>query len=134
MLDKTVSDLMHEGVVSCPLDTLLPEVARKMTRADISAIVVVDHDGCLAGLISRTDLAVLYGFDEMWPHLQAGQVMSSEVYTISRTTAATEAARRIHQYKVSRLIVTEPVANSDKKRPIGILSISDIVRTMATYE
>lgn len=133
MIDKSVADLMHDGVISCSLDTPLPEVARKMTQADISAIVVVDYDGCLAGLISRTDLAVLYGYDEMWPHLQAGQAMSANVYTISRTTAATEAARRIHQHKVSRLIVTEPVANSDKKRPIGILSITDIVRAMATY-
>jgi CBS domain-containing protein len=133
MIDKSVADLMHDGVISCPLETPMPEVARRMTQADISAIVVVDHDGCLAGVISRTDLAVLYGYDEMWPHLQAGQAMTGKVHTVSPTTSATEAARRIHQHKVSRLIVTEPVANGDKERPIGILSITDIVRTMATY-
>jgi len=133
MIDKSVADLMHDGVVSCPLDTPMPEVARQMTQADISAIVVVDHEGCLAGVISRTDLAVLYGYDEMWPHLQAGQAMTGKVHTVSATTPATEAARQIHQYKVSRLIVTEPVVNSEKERPIGVLSITDIVRTMATY-
>lgn len=133
MIDKSVADLMHAGVISCTLETPMPEVARKMTNADISAIVVVDHEGCLAGVISRTDLVVLFGYDEMWLHLQAGQVMSGTVYTISPTTAATEAARQIHQNKVSRLIVTEPVADSDKERPIGILSITDIVRAMSMY-
>jgi signal-transduction protein with cAMP-binding, CBS, and nucleotidyltransferase domain len=133
MIDKSVADLMHEGVISCSLNTPLPEVARRMTEADVSAIVVVDDEGYLAGLISRTDLATLYGYDEMWPHLQAGQAMSGAVHTISRTNAATEAARRIHQHKVSRLIVTEPVTNSDKKRPVGVLSITDIVRAMSTY-
>ncbi len=132
MIDKSVADLMHEGVISCALDSKLPEVARKMTEADVSAIVVVDQDGCLAGVISRTDLAVLFGYDEMWPHLKAGQVMSGNVFTVSAATPATEAARTIHQNKVSRLIVTEP-ADGDRQRPIGILSITDIVRNMATY-
>ncbi len=134
MIDKSVADIMHEGVISCALNSRMPEVARKMTEADISAIVVVDEEGCLAGVISRTDLAVLYGYDEMWPHLRAGQVMSGTVYTVSAETPATEAARTIHQNKVSRLIVTEQVADKNKERPIGILSITDIVRTMAQYE
>lgn len=130
MVDKSVSDIMHAGVVSCPLDTLVPDVAHMMTNHDISAIVVVDADDCLAGIISRTDLAVLYGYEEMWPHLQAGQVMTTQVYTIAPDEPAVKAAQEIHQHKISRLVVTEP-GPSNKKRPIGILSITDIVRDMS---
>lgn len=133
MTIKTVADLMHTGVISCTTERKLPYVARKMTDADVSAIVVVDSDGCLAGVISRTDLAVLFAYDEMWPHLTAGQAMSANVFTVSPEDPATEAARQIHQNKVSRVIVTEPAGDGNKQRPIGILSITDIVRTMATY-
>lgn len=132
MHNKVVADIMHKGVISCPLDTPIPEVARIITQKDISAIVVVDNESHLAGLISRTDLAVLYGYDEMWPHLRAGDVMTRNVLTIQATDRAVEAAQKIHQNKISRLIVTEPAPN-DKEKPIGILSITDIVRDMSLY-
>ena len=132
MHNKAVADIMHKGVISCPLDTPMPEVARIITEKDISAIVVVDHESYLAGLISRTDLAVLYGYDEMWPHLRAGDVMTKNVLTIQATDPAVQAAQKIHQNKISRLIVTEPAPNG-KEKPIGILSITDIVRDMSLY-
>ncbi len=132
MHDKAVADIMHKGVISCPLDTPIPEVAHIITQKDISAIVVVDNESYLAGLISRTDLAVLYGYDEMWPHLRAGDVMTKNVLTIRATDPAVNAAQKIHQNKISRLIVTEPASNG-KEKPIGILSITDIVRNMSFH-
>lgn len=131
MHDKTVADLMSKRVSSCPKTTPIPEVARIMTEKDISAIVVVDEEGCLAGIISRTDLAVLFGYEEMWPHLHAGQVMITEVSTVGPGERAVLAAQVLHQRKISRLVVTEPVESSGKERPVGILSITDIVREMS---
>lgn len=129
--DKTVGDLMHQGVISCPKETPIPEVARRITQHDISAIIVVDGDGCLAGLISRTDLAVLYGYDEMWPHLTAEHVMVTQVATVSPDERATLAAKQLHDRKISRLVVTRPAEQEGKQKPVGILSITDIVREMS---
>ena len=52
--EPLVRDLMHPTVVSCTRDTAIPEVARRMTELDISALAVVDGEGYLEGLISRT--------------------------------------------------------------------------------
>lgn len=131
MLSKPVSEIMHEGVITCAPDTPLPDVARTMTRHDVSAIVVVEEDGSLAGIISRTDLLVLYGYDEMWPHLQAGQVMIRSVITVEPTASAVEAARKLHEHKIHRLIVTDSNGHTGKVKPIGVLSITDIVRDMS---
>jgi CBS domain-containing protein len=131
MHDKVVANLMHDGVVSCPLHALVPDVARAMTKHDISAVVVVDEDECLAGIISRTDLATLFAFEELWPHLRAEQVMTTDVHTVHPDEPAVVAAQQIHQHRVSRLVVTERVEEKGKERPVGILSITDIVREMS---
>ncbi len=128
--NKPVGEVMHSGVIHCTMDTPVPEVARRITKHDISAMVVTDEEGCLAGIISRTDLTVLYGYDEMWPHLTAQQVMKTTLHTVAPDELATRAAQRLHQEKISRLIVTEPTAHG-KEKPIGILSITDIVRDMS---
>jgi CBS domain-containing protein len=133
MFDETVADLMATRVVTCPLAARVPDIAREMTKHDISAVVVVDEEGCLAGLISRTDLVMLYGFEDMWPHLRARQVMSTRVHTVYPQERAVVAAQQIHNNKISRLIVVEPDGSTGKNKPIGILSITDIVRTMADF-
>jgi len=129
MHTKLVSDVMHHGVISCPIDTPVPQVARLITHHDISAIVVVHDDDTLAGLISRTDLVTLYGFQEMWPHMDAEHVMTKNVMTVRPSERAVVAAQQLHKDKISRLIVTVP--NADREKPIGILSITDIVRDMS---
>lgn len=130
MEQKTVADVMGRRVISCELQTPVPEVARIMTHEDVSAVVVLDEEECLAGLISRTDLVVLYGYEEEWPYLRAQQVMISQVRTVQPNEQAVVAAQQLHQQKISRLVVTEPVGNG-KQRPVGMLSITDIVREMS---
>jgi CBS domain-containing protein len=127
---KKVKDIMHTGVTTCLLNTPIPEVARTMEKNDVSAIVVTDETGYLAGLISRTDLVVLYGYQEMWPHMIAEQVMVSKVATISPDELATKAAQKMNQQKYHRLIVTNTDDDGNQK-PIGVVSMTDIVRDMA---
>lgn len=127
---KTISDLMHPGVISCTEETPIPEVARKMVEHDISAVVVVDEEGCLAGIISRTDLVVLYGHEEMWPHLKASQVMLRQGITIAPDAPAPRAAQMLTRHRIHRLVVTDDQADG-RKKPVGVISMTDIVRDMA---
>lgn len=130
MANKTVKDVMHMGLVTCPVYTPIPAVARLMIKLDVSAIAVTDEDGLLAGLIARTDLTVLYGFQDMWPHLVAEQAMVSKVATIAPDELATKAAQIMTERKYHRLIVTE-MNGQGKKKPVGVVSMTDIVRDMA---
>ncbi len=128
---KTVAEVMHYGVITCKPATSIPDVARLMNDHDISSIVVVDDHGLLSGIITRSDLVVLYGYDDMWPHLRADQVMITQVVTVQPDEPAFKAAQEMRRRRIHRLVVVEPVDGEDRPRPIGVLSMTDIVRDMS---
>jgi len=82
-LNKTVAEVMHTGVISCPFGTPIPDVAHLMTKFDVSAIPVVDDGGYLAGIITRTDLVTLRGYNDYWRELKAEDVMVHDISTIT---------------------------------------------------
>ena len=43
MSDKSVSDLMHKGVIACRPETPMTEVVRIVSDTDVHAIVVMDE-------------------------------------------------------------------------------------------
>jgi CBS domain-containing protein len=129
-LNKTVAEVMHQGVLSCPFGTPIPEVARLMTEHDVSAIPVVDEGGYLAGIITRTDLVTLRGYNDYWRELKAEDVMVHTLSTITTDRTVADASKLMTEKKIHRLVVVE--LNEDKHaRPIGILSQTDIVRDMS---
>jgi CBS domain-containing protein len=132
-LNKTVGEVMHAGVISCPFGTPIPDVARLMTQYDVSAIPVVDEGGYLAGIITRTDLVTLRGYNDYWRELKAEAVMVHDIAAITTDKTMAEASKLMTERKIHRLIVVE--LNEDKHaRPIGILSQTDIVRDMSLEE
>ena len=59
MMDsKTVRELMHYGAITVSASTSVDEVARRMSRYRIHAIVVIDDAGFAIGLISQTDVVL----------------------------------------------------------------------------
>ncbi len=131
MADPTVRDWMHGGVYVCRPDTPWAEVADAMAAHDVSALVVVDDEGLAVGLISRTDLVnatFIEPYVEAWQGLGARHLMSSPVISVRPDWPATEAARLIHERRIHRVVVTE--IEGTRERPIGILSVTDLVRHM----
>lgn len=126
---KLVKDVMHKGVYSCRMDSPISEVARALVAHDVSALVIVDDEGYLNGIITRTDLVTLRGFDDYWRQLAAEHVAMREVYTISPEATMREASHLMSKHRVHRLVVVE--REGSRLRPIGILSQTDIVRDMA---
>lgn len=129
MRAETVDDRMQRGVFVCRRDTPADEAARVMTDRDISALVVVDEAGHVAGVVSRTDLADVMGARpsaDPWRGLSVGAIMSEPVLTVRAETPLTEALRLLREADVGRLVVTR--AEGTGERPVGVLSVSDLVR------
>ncbi len=127
-----VRDFMSKTVISCHPYTPIQEVAKLMTDKNISALVVVEEDGTLAGLVSQTDLVnvrVHEAYWEQWRGLSAKHIMTREVVTISPDATLEEAAKLMKQHGIHRLVVTEE--REGKVYPIGVISMTDIVRAMA---
>jgi CBS domain-containing protein len=123
-----VRDWMHLGVVTCGADTPAWEVAEAMRANDVSSLVVADPAGYAIGVISRTDLmnATFVGpYSEQWRGLAARHLMSSPVVSVRADGSVVEAVRLLRDRHVHRAVVT--VAEGERERPIGILSVTDLV-------
>jgi CBS domain-containing protein len=99
-----------------------------MVENDVSALVVTDDQGYLAGVVTRTDLVTLRAFEDYWAEMTAEHAMVRQVVTISPQATLREACRLIAERKIHRLVVVED--EGDQLRPVGVLSQTDIVRDM----
>ena len=135
MSDVRVRDWMHQGVITCDPDTPIEEVARTMDTKDISALVVVDGVGDAMGVISRTDLVnarFIQPYLRHWRGMTAEHLMTKPAISISPDALVTEAARKIQEKRIHRLVVVESTAGHI--RPVGILSVTDLARHVGEDE
>jgi CBS domain-containing protein len=103
-----------------------------MRERAISGLPVVDPNGGLVGVLSRTDvvedgsipMAIL--LRKMPSGLRVGELMSSPAITVETTDPLIEAARRMRDNRIHRLVAVD-----DTGRPVGILSASDFVALFA---
>jgi CBS domain-containing protein len=122
---------MHAGAVTCRPDTPVSDVARTMQAEHISALVVIDAAGLAVGVISKTDLAnstFVEAYLAHWRGMEARHLMTSPAVSVRPETPIAEAIELLRRRKIHRLVVTEPAAGGE--RPVGILSMTDIVARM----
>ncbi len=126
----TVREVMHEGVVSCASSISLAEAARLMLESKMRSLIVVDGDCGLAGIISQSDMVdarMKYGNTAAWIEMPVGDIMSSDVVTVTPDVSIKDAARVLIEHRIHRAVVTE---HEDSCTPIGVLSMGDILRRM----
>lgn len=128
--EQTVADLMSRRPIVVWPDTAISEIAELLDRHDISGVPVVDWSGYLVGIVSQMDLLRVRASETLWAGwvgLEARHVMTRPVLTVAADTPIEEAARRMGERGVHRLVVVE----DDGESPIGVLSVTDLVRAMA---
>jgi CBS domain-containing protein len=125
---------MHKGLITCPPNTSLGKVATILTECHVHALVVAEELDQPLGIISDFDLLAgewLSVDDESlntMRKLTARDLMTSPIESIDMNTPVNEAAKRIAVKGIHRLLVT------DAEKPMGILSISDLVAGIAAQE
>jgi CBS domain-containing protein len=131
-MERAVGDVMHHGVLTCVADTPIQEVAQTMTENDVSALVIVNDEGSMIGLISRTDLVNARLYEQYWKNwqdLKASNIMITDVVSVRATDTVRYASKMMMDRKIHRVVVVE---ETDKgKKPVGVLSITDLVREIA---
>jgi len=119
--------VMHRKVISCRVDTTLKEVAARLDSERINALVVVDESGDLSGIVSQTDL--VKAWDREWENMVAEDVMTSDVVTIVADIPVLAAAELMVDNQIHRVVITQ--GGLAPRRPVGVLSMTDVVREMA---
>ena len=110
--DLRVADVMHPGILACPPDTTLREVARMMAAHNVHAIAVYDGShgpGAigLPGIVADLDLASAALANDV-DGRTARDTATTPVATVSGREPLSEAARCMVEYATPRLIVVEP--------------------------
>ena len=133
-MTKHVKDLMRHGLLTCRPDATLGQVATLLHQHHVHALAVTDRDGRVAGIISDFDLLAgewLSSDPESlntMRKLTAADLMSHPVDSIEANAPITEALHVFDREDISRLLVVE------NSKPVGIISLSDLVANIAEKE
>jgi CBS domain-containing protein len=133
-MKKKVRDLMHHGLHTCAQDATLGQVAVALSKNHVHALIVVDHAGIPLGIISDYDLLAgewLSGDKQslaIMRKLTARELMSSPIDTVEVDCPLKTAADMLINKDINRLLVM------DKGLPVGVISLSDFVSSIARQE
>jgi CBS domain-containing protein len=128
---RPVKDLMHQGLLICHPNSSLGQVASLLAQHHIHALVVAENQDKPLGIISDFDLlagewlSVDHESLAAMQRLTARELMSSPIASIEADAPVEEAAHRMIEKQTHRLLVLE------KNAPVGVISVSDLVASMA---
>lgn len=132
-------DVMSTELISVTPATSLVEFARLCLREDLSGAPVLDEEGRLSGIVSKTDL--LWGLLKDLaseegepslrmplrgqPHARVEDVMRTDVLVVAPATPAAEIAKRMVRDRIHRVLVIE------EDRVVGLITSLDLLARLA---
>ena len=125
-----VGDLMTPDPVVVSEDMALVEAAKLMDVHGVSGLPVVDASGALVGVVSQTDLLharTTEGLWHAWPGLAVRHLMTRPAVSVDADAGLDDAAELMERLHIHRLVVVA----DDGRTPVGVLSVSDLVHSMA---
>ncbi|MGB9003714.1 MAG: CBS domain-containing protein [Nitrosotalea sp.] len=130
-LDKIpIQNIMSRNLVtiSAEDEDVATQSSIRMDTFQISSVVVVDNEGKLAGIITKSDLtrifASLYGRT-----YKVADYMSKKIITCRKSDSLTFALDMLNKNKISRLIVTD-----NEGKPIGVITYDTFLRNSGFFK
>jgi CBS domain-containing protein len=126
-----VREAVREGILTCPPETPLRDVARTMAEQRVHCVAVLARReesyrlGRLWGIVSDLDLAGAASLD--LDVLTAGGAAGSPVVTVTPEETIERAAQLMREYGTAHLVVVDPEDN----RPLGVISTLDVAAVLA---
>ncbi len=116
-----VKDIMTTGVYGIKQDAAIREAALQMQRADVGSVPVCNDLGEVLGIITDRDI-VLRSVASSGEKQYAGDIMSTNIITVTPETNIHDAALLLAKHKIRRL----PVVSGGKL--VGVISLGDIAK------
>jgi CBS domain-containing protein len=125
--EVTVRQIMRT-IVSIDLKAKAKDAARLMVEKRIGSLIA-NRDGLPFGIVTERDLVkkiVAQGTDPT--KVTVGDIMTAPLATIDASSSLIDAARKMVEKQVKRLVVTE------HDKIIGIVSQTDLVQSMTDFQ
>ena len=120
--DPQVGALVSGGLLTCPPDLPLREVAKRMRRAKVSCILVMQEEQLL-GIWTEGDTRKLDFSSQNLLSTPISSLMSSPVVSVNFNARLSETAAFMKERQLRRLLVLNL-----RGEPLGMLTQSDLVR------
>ena len=119
-----VKDLMTENIISVDGEDSVTDAAKLMSEKGLSSLAVMNESvNTLQGMITDRDIVKRVVAKGLNPtRVKVREVMASPLITISEEATVDDAANKMKENKVRRLVVERNYRN------VGIIAESDIVR------
>ncbi len=125
-----IASYMSSPVITASKNDSLAHIRNLMIRHRVGKIVIVDSNGNVAGIISKSDFArIVYNkkrYIKPLSNIMAYEIMSCPVYAIQPGRTIKAAAQAMLRRNIGSLLVIEK-----SRRPIGIITKADLVRAYA---
>lgn len=115
-----VGDLMSKDLITATKKDSVYRCARLMKDNNISSLIVLNDDGSLDGILTKTDLVLNFLNHESTP-LKVSKIMTTRVVTVSPKDSLFLVESMLMNNKISRVVVVK------NKKPIGIITYRDFV-------
>ncbi|MCD6536783.1 MAG: CBS domain-containing protein [Thaumarchaeota archaeon] len=118
-----VRDVMSSPVIESKENETAEELAQKMIRYKVGAIIVTDKNGSPLGIVTKTDLVEKVIAKNLRPNdVKAKDIMTTPLETIDPEAKIEDALRKMSKLKISRLAVVY------KNKLMGLISVKDILQ------
>lgn len=128
-LDLTALEAKRYGVLASQCCVTLAEATRNMVAEDVSALVVTDKDGQLAGILSRIDVIRAAIQRPDWASQPVEAFMNTQVVTVPAQATLRDVAEILLHHRIHRVVVVRE--DQGKIQPLSVISAADIVYHLA---
>ncbi|MGQ9759698.1 MAG: CBS domain-containing protein [Candidatus Methanomethylicaceae archaeon] len=115
-----VNEIMRTPVTTINEDATISEAAKKMVSANIRGLPVVDRQGALLGIITKTDLTKHFAENIKGKYIVRDLCQSENLPIVHRQHTVYRVIDILEESNVDRVIVVE------NERPIGIITETDL--------
>lgn len=115
-----VGEFMSRDLVTVKKKSSIYDCARLMRNRKISSIIVLNEDGTLAGLVTKTDIASVFLTQATSP-LKVSKIMTRRVITAMPSDSLLYVESLLINNKISRVVIQR------NRRPVGIITYRDFV-------
>ena len=125
LVDELIS-LSPLRLVTAKPNTYIREAAQRMARFGIGLLVVMDETDEIAGVLSERDIvAALGNSSTIVDYALVGDLMTSTVVSVTPEDTLLRAVQVMGSHGIRHVVAM------DGNRPVGVLSIRDVLRVLA---
>ncbi len=117
-------EVMSKNLITVKHTTSIPDVAKIMVSKKISSLPVVDDEGKLSGIATKSDINTYFAYKGSRIY-RVQDFMTSKPVTVKPSQPTFVAVHLMAEHGISRVVVIDK-----EKKPVGIITLSDV--TMLT--